>query len=84
MKTFVELKRYDDHNGPIGVSKQGFIEYYHQNKSFYCYDKNGELLEKIQTTNDFGFSEFSGSIVVNGKSNKLILCNYSISKLIVI
>ena len=74
LKTFVELKRYN-HYGLVGVLKQGFIEYYYENKSFYFYDKNGDLLEQIQTENDFEISSSSTSIVVNERRNRLIICN---------
>ena len=82
LKTFNEIKRYD-HNGIIGVYRQGFIEYFHTTKSFYCYDKNGDLLEQIETKNDFGvLSNTFGGIVVNERSNKFILCHRDRSALI--
>ena len=75
LKTFTELKRYN-HNGIIGVWKQGFIEYYYSDKSFYCYDKDGDLIEQIQAKIDFP-SRNRGSIVLNSRTNKLIcgLCD---------
>ena len=84
LKTFKVLKRYE-HNGLIGVCEWGFIEYNAKNTSFYCYDKNGELLEQIGTTTDFELSSNTfGGIVVNGRSNKLILCQCNSSNLFLI
>ena len=84
LKKFNEIKRYD-HNGIIGVSKQGFIQYDYLNKSFYCYDYNGYLIDQIRTKNDFGYTSHPfGSIVVNESSNKIILCHHRSSNVIII
>ena len=77
--TFKHLRKYEGHNGVIGVSNAFFYEYYANNKTFYCYDKNGNLKDTVVNVH-LGFgSNSNGSIVIHkskfyvSTANNLIL-----------
>ena len=60
LNDFSLLHKYEGHNGTISEINSIFYEYFPFNKKFYCFSKNAELVEEIQTD---GFNnEHNGSL----------------------
>lgn len=49
IENFTLKQKYENHGGTISEINGIFYEYNHSNKKIYCYDRNGELKEEIET-----------------------------------
>jgi hypothetical protein len=82
IETFGIVKHiYDGHNGTISEINSNFYEYYSYNKKFYCYDRNGELIEEIQTD---GCNNSNHNGCIGFLNGVLVISSYESKKLVVI
>lgn len=79
---FEVVCRHVEHNGTISVLNALFYEYFNTTKTFFCYNKHGELVERIQLSDNLNILHdcWDGCLVYNDEN--LYLSCYEAKKLV--
>lgn len=82
IKDFSIKHCYDGHSGNLSEINSYFYEYYHQNRSFYCYDQTGNLTDMLKINAfelacadvyDGSLEIFNGKLYATSESSKSII-----------